>query len=222
MEIIDNRGAPPELVRVVVEEAKDHPLVNCIVFDAFIVDLNKAMGAFEPATGIIYLDMGACLLNNSWTKNGFMYIANVWFNLLMTMYHEFTHASQLQIEPELRDTWPLPERYEDEATVVAGQALLQWTSEAKALPTLNELNWVGDQIKRFFNHIYAQMPEMVNEELSLEGTDIVAAAIDRARTSKGYSSDEDTARLLKQIDEGWVGKKVGDKQYLTAYEAVEM
>jgi len=66
------------------------------------------------------------------------------------------------------------------------------------------------------------MPEAVNEEVDLQGTDIVARAMEAAAASKEYSSKEETALLLKQIDDGDVGAKSGDKRYLTAYEAIDL
>jgi len=221
MEIIDNRGAPPELVRLIHEEAQDCEHVKRVIFDAFIEDLDGDMGAYDPSTGTIIIDMGSCLMNKAWMKKGIMFIPNVWFNLLMTAFHEITHAAQVDADPTLVK-WPwLPSSYEHEATEIAERRLIDWAKD-HSIPTLAELGWVGEQIKLLLNKLYAQMPEAVNEEVDLQGTDIVARAMEAAAASKEYSSKEETALLLKQIDDGDVGAKSGDKRYLTAYEAIDL
>jgi len=221
MKIIDNKGAPPELVRTIVHEAELIHSVKRVIFDAFIKDLNGDLGAFNPTNGVIIIDLGNCLTNKSWMKKGFMFIANAWLNLLMTAFHELAHAAQLDLEPALANLDRLPQIYEDEATETAGIRVVNWTDE-HPIPKLNELGWVGDQMKAIFNDLYFTMPDMVGEELDLEGTEIAAYAEQRAHTSREYSTEQETALLLKQIDDGMIGKKVGEKRYLTAYEAVAM
>lgn len=222
MEVIDNRGAPPELVLEIFTECMRLP-VKYIVFDAFIEDLNGALGAFNPDTGTIYIDMGACITDKNWMKKGILFIPNVWLNLLMVGFHEAAHAFQLNEEPELACLDELPQDYEDEAAAIAEKRLLQWAKKPTVkVPTLNELGWVGDQIKFLFNKLYAQMPEYVNEELDLQGTDLIANAEIAAAASKEYCAPEEIALLLKQIDEGSIGGKYKQKKYLTAYEAIDL
>jgi len=220
MEIIDNVGAPPELVRIIHEEAKDCDVTQ-VIFGAFIPGLHGDKGAFNPVVGSIIIDLGACIVDKAWMKKGIMFIPCVWFNLLMTAFHELTHAVQLEAEPELAGLDALPQEYEDEATEIAERRLLDWVKE-HPVPKLSEMGWVGEQLKRLLNRLYAEMPEAVIEEVDLQGTDIVARAVDAARASKEYGTEEKTALLLKQIDEGMVGAKVGDRKYLTAYEAIDL
>lgn len=221
MEIIDNRGAPPELVRIVHEACKEHESVKRVIFDAFIEELGGDTGAFDPTTGTIYIDMGACIMNKTWMKKGIMYIANVWFNLVWTFFHELVHVQQLEQEPGLSTLDRLPQEYEDEACDTGMNSLLMWALH-NDMPNLNEMSWVGEQIKLLLNRMYAQMPEVVNEELDLQGTDLVARAEEAAANSKGYSTEEETALLLKSIDEGLVGGKASNRKYLTAYEAIDL
>jgi hypothetical protein len=221
MEIIDNRGAPPELIRQIHEKAEGCESVKKVIFDAFIEELEGDMGAFDPETGTIIIDMGACLLNKAWTKKGIMLIPNVWFNLLMTAFHEITHAAQLDEELGLSELHGLPKYYEYEATAIAEHMLLDWAKD-HTIPTLDELGWVGEQIKILFNRLYAQIPAAVNEEIDLQGTDLAADAVIAATASKEYCAPEEIAQLLKSIDEGLVGGKVGQKKYLTAYEAIDL
>jgi hypothetical protein len=221
MEIIDNRGAPPELIRIVHEACKEHPSVQQVVFDAFIEDLAGDTGAFNPETGTIYIDMGACITNKAWMKRGVMYSANVWFNLVWTFFHELVHVQQLEREPELLRLSILPANYEDEACGIGKASTIAWALD-NDMPTLNDMGWVGEQIKLLLNRLYAQMPQTVNEELDLQGTNLVALAKEAASNSKEYSTEEETAALLKSIDEGLIGGKVGDRKYLTAYEALDL
>jgi len=221
MEIIDNRGAPPELVRIVHEACKEHPSVKRVIFDAFIDALGGDTGAFDPITGTIYIDMGACVMNKTWMNKGIMYTANVWFNLVWTFFHELVHVQQLEQEPELVALDRLPQEYEDEACDTGLNSLLMWALD-NDMPNLNEMAWVGEQIKILLNRLYAQMPWSVNEELDLQGTNFVADAIEAAGASKEYSEQEEIEVLLKSIDEGLVGGKVGVRKYLTAYEAIDL
>jgi hypothetical protein len=221
MEIIDNRGAPPELIRIANEACKEHKSVKRVIFDAFIEELAGAPGAFRPEDGTIIIDMGACLLNKAWMKKGIMYTANVWFNLVWTFFHELVHAQQLEQEPELMALDYLPKDYEDEACDTGLKSLSMWALY-NDVPTLNEMGWVGEQIKILLNKMYAQMPQVVNEELDLQGTNLVAGAEEAAANSKEYNDQEEIALLLKSIDEGLVGGKVGNKKYLTAHEAIDL
>jgi hypothetical protein len=154
-------------------------------------------------------------------KKGIMYTANVWFNLVLTFFHELVHVEQLEQEPELITLASLPQIYEDEACDTGMASMLHWALYHD-IPTINEMGWVGEQIKLLLNKLYAQMPETVNEEIDLQGTNLVARAEEVAANSKGYSTEEETALLLKSIDEGLVGGKVGNRKYLTAYEAVDL
>ena len=165
--------------------------------------------------------MGACITDKAWMKKGIMFIPCVWFNLLMTLFHELTHAAQLEAEPELAELSALPQEYEDEATEIAERRLLEWVKE-HTMPKLAEMGWVGEQLKILLNILYIRMPEAVIEEIDLQGTDIAARAVDAARASKEYSTKEETALLLKQISEGMIGAIVGDRKYLTAYEAIDL
>ena len=221
MDIIDNRGAPPELVRIVHEACKGHEAVKRVIFDAFIEELGGDLGAFDPDEGTIYIDMGACVMDKFWMKKGIMYTANVWFNLVWTFFHELVHVEQLEQEPELAALDYLPKDYEDEACDTGMNSLLMWALD-NSMPTINEMGWVGEQIKLLLNRMYAQMPWSVNEELELQGTNFVADAIEAAAVSKEYGEQEEIESLLKSIDEGLVGGKVGVRKYLTAYEAIDL
>jgi hypothetical protein len=219
--IIDNKGAPPELIRI-ARQYTNYPTVEEIIFDAFIEELDGSIGAFSPKTKTIIVDMGNCLINKTWMKKGIMYITNVWFNLTTSIFHEIEHANQLSNEPELAELTDLPDIYERKAAETAQQMLTKWLFNNN-IPNINEMGWAGQHIKLLFNKLYSSIPETINEEISLQGTNIAARAIDAAIADKNYDAEE-TTKLLKQIDkdDGFVGKKVDGIQYLTAYEVIDM
>ena len=217
--IIDNKGAPPELVRIAQRAGAECPIIQVVVFDAFIKQLSGDLGAFDPETGTILIDMGACVLKKAWMRKGIMYIPNVWFNLVFTLFHEVAHAFQLEEDPALIELDVLPEAYEDEANIVAEDSLLEWAKNG-TIPRLNSMGWVGDQIKALLNKLYAQIPHAVLDEMAVEGTAAVANAMHAALASSQYADDAERAKLLEAIDEGFVGTKVDGRRYLTAYDAI--
>lgn len=217
--IMDNKGAPPELVRLAREAASKCSKVRVVVFDAFIEDLKGELGAFDPDTGTIIVDMGACVTDKRWMKKGIMFIPNVWFNLIFTFFHEMAHAFQLEEDQSLALFEVLPLEYEEEADTIAENSLIQWV-DAHDTPLLVEMNWVGEQIKGLFNKMYVRAPEAVVEELDLNGTTAVANAL-HTILAKGQVDDKgDRDKLLKSIDDGEIGVKINGKRYFTAYEAV--
>lgn len=217
--IMDNKGAPPELVRLAQEAGSKCSKVKVVVFDAFIEDLKGELGAYDPDTGSIIVDMGACITDKRWMKKGIMFIPNVWFNLIFTFFHEMAHAFQLEEDPSLALLEALPLVYEEEADTIAENSLINWV-ETHDTPLLAEMSWVGEQIKDLFNKMYAQVPEVVVEELDINGTPAASNAL-HAVLAKGQIDDEgDRDKLLKSIDDGEIGVKINGKRYFTAYEAV--
>lgn len=217
--IVDNRGAPPELIRLAWQVAKECKEIKAVIFDAFIDKLNGDLGAYDPVTGTIIIDMGACVLKKAWMKKGIMYIPNVWFNLVFTLFHEAEHALQLEEDPTLAELGVLPKDLEDTANVTAEISLLNWALEG-TIPRLDELGWVGIQIKGLLNKLYVQAPQAALEEIAVEGTTAVSNAMYAALTSSQYADAAEIEKLLEAIDDGYVGVKVGGKRYLTAYDAI--
>ena len=219
MEIIDNRGAPPELIRLANAAASKCKKVKKVIFGAFIEELNGDLGAYDPAEETIVIDMGACIKKQAWMKKGILFIPNVWFNLVFTFFHEMAHAFQLEEDPDLIKLDVLPEAYEHEANIVAEDSLLEWAKHG-SIPRLNELGWVGDEIKNLLNILYSTKPDIVNEEMEVEGTEAAADALHASLSIELGDSTEDRDKLLKSIDEGLIGLKIRGKRYLTAYEAI--
>ena len=217
--IIDNKGAPPELVRIAQMAGGECAIIKTIVFDAFIDKLKGKLAAFDPTNGTVIIDMGNCINDRGWMKKGIMYIPNVWFNLVFALFHEVAHAFQLEEDPELLDFDTLPPEFEDEANTIAEDSLLEWAKEG-VIPRLNEMNWVGEQIKLLLNRLYAQVPHEVVDEMAVEGTTAVANAIHAAIVNPQYENKEDMHQLLEAIDDGYIGIVVNGKRYFTAYDAI--
>ena len=220
IQILDTKGAPPELVRIARRAALECKKVKSVIFDAFIEDLNGNLGAYNPDSQTVVVDMGSCIKTRTWMEKGILLIPNVWFNLLYAFFHEMAHAFQLEEDPELLEFDELPQEYEDEAHVIAKDSLLEWAKNG-TIPRLNELGWVGDQLKSLFNQMYVQTPDIVIEELAIEGTAAAANALHVALT-KGTAEDPvERNTTLQSIDDGLIGLKVNGKRYLTAYEAID-
>jgi hypothetical protein len=217
--IILNEEAPLGMVRLVAEAMKLSENVKTVIFDAFVKELGGDLGAFVPETGTIIIDMGACMTNISWTKRGILYISNVWINLLTAFYHELGHAEQLAEEPDLLQLDTLPEEYEEEATEIAIDMATDWMAK-HPVPPLMEMGWVGQEIRKMFNKLYAQMPETVEWELALQGCDIGGNAETIAKMAG--ESEGAVQGLLKQIDEGDIGDMVGGKKWISAGAAVTL
>jgi hypothetical protein len=226
--IIDNLGAPPQIIRILSRGIEDsNGLLKTVIFDAMIPDLVKtnSMGAFDPGEGIIFIDLGMCITQRSWmNKKGLLLIANVWFNLLFASLHELAHVDQLKEEPELIEFDNLPEEYEDEASAMAAVGMESYL-EDHVIPPLNEMGWVGQELKDLYNKLYVSMPEAVFTELAIQGTNLVALAEDAARKdneSGRYDDEASIVRLLESIDEGRVGGRVDENRYLTAIEILHI
>ena len=219
VQIVDDVGAPPELIRIAHKAARECTKVKKIIFSAFIKELSGDLGAYDPENETIIIDMGACVTKKAWMSRGIMYIPNVWFNLVFAFFHEMAHAFQLEDDPDILILDPLPQEYEDEANQVAEDSLLAWAKD-NTIPKLNELGWVGIQIKAMLNKLYVQLPNAVNEEMEVEGTEAVANALHAMLTAGDIEDAEGRKKVLESIDNGDIGVKVAGKRYLTAYEAI--
>ncbi len=219
MELVDNKGAPAELIRIANRAASECKTVDRIIFDAFIDELKGDLGAYDPVTETVIVDMGQCIMKREWMKKGILFIPNVWFNLVFTFFHEMAHAFQLEEDHDLISFNALPQEYEDEANTIAEDSLLEWAKDG-VIPRLNEMGWVGEQIKDLFNKMYVQIPGEITAEMEVEGTPAVADALHASLVSNQYESKEEMAQLFEAIDKGYVGVKVAGKRYFTAYDAI--
>jgi len=226
-EIVDSLGAPPDIIRILstgMEESEG--LVEMVVFDAGVPDLKdtNSLAAYLPDSKLIVIDLAQAMTQRSWmNERGMLLISNVWFNLLFAALHELAHVSQVMDEPELKEFETLPKEFEDEANRMAHSALEGWM-ENHVIPYLNEMGrWVEKELKSLFNELYVSMPKIVKQELAIQGTNLVALAEDAARKDNKigrYDTEESVEALLKAIDAGKVGAKIGEERYLTAAEVL--
>lgn len=219
VQIVDDAGAPPALISIAHKAASECSKVKKVIFSAFVEELDGDLGAYSPEQETIIIDMGACVAKKAWMDRGILYVPNVWFNLVFTFFHEMAHAFQLEEDPALVEVGALPQQYEDEANQIAEDSLLAWAKD-NTIPKLNEMGWVGDQIKSVLNKLYVQLPDAVNNEMEVEGTEAVANALHAILTAGNIEDGEDRKKVLKAIDDGDIGVKVAGKRYLTAYEAI--
>ncbi len=215
--IIDNIGAPPLIIMLFDKALRESSLLKEVILDAGIKEIEEAnmIGCFDPQEKRIVIDLGMCIKVRSWMeKAGTLLITNVILNLLFASLHELSHVQQLEEEPELIEFDTLPQEYEDEANEMAFQTL-QDVIEGMTIPSLDELGYIGQRLKRLYNNLYATMPNVVLQELSVIGTNLGGLAEDVARKSKTCETLEDISRLLKTVDDGEIGGKINGVQYLT-------
>ena len=168
MKIICEKGKePPEMLADLItktlsgeepkdEEEKSEPFTSIETVEFVINQLEDGMLAgFIPKTKIIVMDLGNCLVNQNFMKQGLMWIPSVWFNLLFAFYHELGHVVQIEKAPELAKIKKTTKKLEKEADEFAIGCIKDWTkNENNKLPTLDAMGWIGDQIKKAINMYY--------------------------------------------------------------------
>jgi len=217
MDIIIKKEAPLELVRIIDQVCSDIHTINKVIIDAFIPELapKKALGAFDPETGTIYIDMANCLMDKRWMEKGCLFIPNVWINLMYAVHHEVVHACQVIDNPNLIAMNPLPKEVEDEALEMAQDAVFSWFEQGGKIPPLREMGWVGEGIAATLNGLFSRMPEDVIKEMDMLKVGAVAE-VDAVIVSHDHFNDIDL--LHSEIDNGKIGLKVNGQRYLTADE----
>ena len=100
MEILIHKEVPPQLVEAVNALYGGIDAIKKVIFDANIPDLNGHMGVFNPDTGAILIDIGACMKDVRWMGMGMSYVPNVWCNMLYAVFHEGAHAGHFEFEEE--------------------------------------------------------------------------------------------------------------------------
>jgi len=165
MQIICEQGnEPPKMLADLItktilgeeprdEESSPFTLIETVEFK--VNELKDGMLAgFSPEGKSITIDLGNCLVNQNFMKQGLMWIPSIWFNLLFAFYHELGHVIQVEGNPKLVDKKPT-KALEKEADEFAIGCIKDWTKDANnKLPTLNEMGWIGNQIKKAINLYY--------------------------------------------------------------------
>ncbi len=225
MKIVDNRGAPPELVRLVDQLGQEVEGVNQVILDAFVPELRKdrAIGAFEPTAKIIIIDLGHCITDYRWMKYGALYIANVWLNMVVSVFHEFAHADQLNSDDitieEMEQDPELHAMIEDDAITKAMTEAHTYFGQGHITPPLREMGWAGEKIAEVLNNTYKDIPEQVMEEIEVHKSG-GAAELMAASSALPRFNEENIELLKENIDREQGGVKLGGRYYMTMAEFV--
>ncbi len=240
MEIIQHVEAPDGLVQLIEDHYETITAVDKVLLiggtplgDVSV--LQNKMGVFVPETKFVVIDLKVCMENQQWMDKGMTYIANVWCNIIHTVFHEGAHARQMMdglIELD-KATWDLQmEILDPEADVEALELTIDWFSEHQNIPSLRNFGWVGQQIKVLFNNLYSEAPDFINQEMEVWGAGMLALVAAQDPNLKGdiahmnlpqaYKDAPEIVRLIEAIDTGNAGMIVNGKHCLRVGEALEL
>jgi len=172
------------------------------------------LAGFNPQQKQLVIDLGNCLVNQNFMKQGLMWIPSVWFNLLFAFYHELGHVIQIEEKPELAKKRPT-RKLEKEADEFAIGCIKDWTQdEDNKIPTLDEMGWVGNQIKKAINMYY---PEPLFDVMHSEIKPCELGAVGNLNTIAAYQKEiEKTHEQLAKDEE--FGITVDGVKYMKAEE----
>jgi len=226
MNIILNKEAPLELVRIIDQLGKDTECVNAVIIDAFIPALmeQKAIGAYEIATKTILIDLGNCLTDNHWMKFGMLYIPGVWLNAVVAVFHEFAHACQIANDiavAMLNEEYDVEmiELIEEEAMKDAMEHALTYFADGAKTPPLQEMGWLGKEMAKTLNDVFHAIPLQVAEELDALKSGAVAG-LTAAVSALAHISNDDIPLIQADIDNKSGGVKIENKYYMTMDEFI--
>jgi len=213
-QIMELVPAPPALKELALELMKNAPMVNAVVFGAYMDHMEGTIGGYCPELRAVYIDMGNALNDNALYNNGMMFIPNVWYTLIWALAHEIEHACQFELEPALIKYDKLPQEYEDAAMAAGEELILDW-SKNNTVPGLHDMGWLSKQLIMMLNAMYTKFPEIADE-----ATHVPLGAA--ANLDVVFATHEFTERgkevLIEDIDAGKIGLKIGNDHFLTAYE----
>ena len=209
MKILCEQGKePPEMLSVLItktilgEEPKDEEsnpftLIETVEFKVNVLE-DGMLAGFSPKEKSITIDLGNCLVNQNFMKQGLMWISSIWFNLLFAFYHELGHVIQVEGNPKLADK-PPTKKLDKEADEFAIGCIKDWTKDKNnKMPTLDEMGWIGQQIKKAINLYYPEpLFDIIHSEIkpyglgAVGGLDVIAAhQVNIEEIYKQLSEDE--------------------------------
>ena len=216
--ITKSKEPPEELIRVAEQELAEVATVKDLLFEAEFLD-DGAIGGFFPEDKMLIIDLGHCLTNQMFMEKGLMHIPSIWFNMLWALYHELAHAKQLMTNPNLSQEYPLPQAHEHAADLEAMAKIRAWIADNQ-IPTLEEMGWVGEQVKHMINMTYSQdMGKQLVEELDI--LNIGGVVLANILATHQDFSEKGQQSLYEMIDTGEIGVKVNNQRYLKAAEFFE-
>ena len=225
MKITYEKGKePPEMLADLIsktilgEEPKDEESNPFTLIEEVIFKVNELpdgmLAAFNPKEKNIVIDLGNCLVNQSFMKQGLMWIPSIWFNLLFAFYHELGHVIQIEGNPKLANK-PPTKKSDKEADEFAIGCIKDWTKkENNKLPTLDEMGWIGNQIKKAINMYY---PEPLFDKMYSEIKPCGLGAVGGLDTIAAYQKDIEKIHEELAKDEKF-GIIVDGKKYMKAEE----
>lgn len=214
IEVVVTQKPPEELIRIAKHELKDITTVEALLFEAGFLK-GKGTGGFFPEDKIIVIDPAECMNNLMFMEEGMMYIPNVWFNMLWALYHDSAHARQLMVDPNINEEYPLPVFYEHAADLEARAKIGTWSDDSP-MPKLDDMGWVGEELKKMINLVYAQPKgTKLIEELDAINAGGVGS-VDTITAHHETINANQYKSLCKAVDKGDVGMIVNGKRCLDA------
>lgn len=208
--IVLDREVPPDIVRLAHDQFSVYPCVRQVLF---IVDKAKQLeghlAVFVPDTGSVIIDLDACVHDLRWMDKGATFIANAWFNLLYSIYHEAQHAWQIMAERAPN---------EEACDEYALDRMFEWC-ETHPLPQVEDMGYIGERIKVVLNGLWMKHASVVENEIRVCGV-VAAHAKIAAHKISHYEDQAQRAALMTAIEEGQVGKIISGEPYLTASEFI--
>jgi len=201
----------PAIVELTANLIKELPTVDKVHFVAFHEYTEAKPGVYIPHSKEVYIDLGNIMNSADLYRLGMMYIPAIYFTALWTLFHEITHARQVEADPELAELVTDPEDYEQAAQVATKAMMLQWVQE-NSLPDVKEWGWIGERILQSINSMYAQGETHLLDELDAMN----AGAVASIETIMATYEFEYPDMLEASIEEGEFGIKINAVNFLTA------
>ena len=208
----------PESVKVAYDAFQGLQNVKTILFTTNKLPQGK-LGLFVPETQSVIIDLTNVLNDLGWSAKGMFLSHCVWCNLLYTIYHEAAHAWQFQQEgwdalPEDADL----DMMEQEARKIAMDKTMDWLC-ANSVPKIPQMGWVGEQLTKSINLLFAMGNLLIEEEVRMIGTPASGRADAFTQLNGGFD-DAGKMLLFDRIDGGSIGHLKNGVRYLTATEII--
>lgn len=215
IEIITKRNPPEELIKIADQDLNNITTVEHIIFDAFHLE-EGILGGFKPSDKLIAIDLGNCLTNTTFMKQGMLHIPGVWFNMLWALYHEIAHAIQVEGKPELADLEKPTDELDNEAQDFAAESITEWAEENKP-PTIEEMGWAGEQLRFAVNMTYPQdMGQKLLSEIDATEAGGIGLLDTIVTCHPKVSVKDEYKSLCELIDSGEQGVIVNGQRYMDA------
>jgi len=216
MDIRINQDPPLAAVLIVDEAAKGISTIEKVLFDTFFFE-ECTPSAYCPQEHMIIIDLGHCLMSPYFIRQGMMFYPGIWFNVLWSFHHEVYHAKQLEADPSLADWEGLPPSLEGEADQYTANKVMDWCANGGQIPKINEMGWMGDQVKALINaHYHDETGDKLIRQL--EATRLNAVAEFRDVVTLKDMQMEISLAMLDDILAGKMGIVKDNMSYLTSTE----